>query len=264
MACPINTLWIFASHLSYIIWYKYIANTTMFEETVYKLQLEYHQQGGFFVSPFVQHEEFKRDFLTRAILWFLWQDFMMCFFCSQLLWPLFLSQQNADITVLAELPSLSPLNPGRIWKENSFFSLLHQPLKMPWIPLLWAHPFSNESPPEHWGAPGADWKSRAAGVCALSTWFSSAFFIHRISQGVEGRGQAWFDFVADFCPRWQRKLLLRGNLERAGFEDHRISESWDHGITGSWDHRITGSWDHGITGSQDHRIMGSRNHRITE
>lgn len=43
MACPINTLWMFANNLSYIIWYKYIANTGMFEYAVYKLQPAYHQ-----------------------------------------------------------------------------------------------------------------------------------------------------------------------------------------------------------------------------
>lgn len=111
-------------------------------------------------------------------------------FCSKLLWPHSLSQQNTDITVFS-LPSLSTRNPRRILEENAFFPLLHQPLKMPWILLFWAHPFSNESPPEHWGARGTDWKSRAAGVCALSTWFSSAFLIHKISLGGgRGGGQA--------------------------------------------------------------------------
>lgn len=43
MACPINTLWMFANNLSYIIWYKYIANTGMFEYAVYKWQPAYHQ-----------------------------------------------------------------------------------------------------------------------------------------------------------------------------------------------------------------------------
>lgn len=142
-------------------------------------------------------------------------------FCSKWLWPHFLSQQNTDITVFANLPSLSTLNPRRIWEENAFFPLLHQPLKMPWILLFWAQPFSKESPPEHWGARGADWKSRAAAVCALSTWFSSAFLIHKISLG-GGRGGGQAQSLVWLC-HWFL-LSLRDSLQGAGL-NLRIPES---------------------------------------
>lgn len=191
----------------------------MFEETVYKLQLEYHQQFMGVLLPLSNTRSLKGIFRPRPFY-----DFMTGFydvFCSKLLWPHFLSQQNTDITVFANLPSLSTLNPKRIWEENAFFSLLHQPLKMPWILLFRAHPFSNESPPEHWGARGADWKSRAAGVCALSTWFSSAFLIHKISLG-GGRGGGQAQSLVWLC-HWflshsHQKLSPRPSLQRAGFK----------------------------------------------
>lgn len=145
-------------------------------------------------------------------------------FCSKLLWPHFPSQQDPDITVFSNLPSLSTLNPRRIWEENAFFSLPSSGSQDAWILLFWAHPFSNESPPEHWGARGADWKSRAAAVCALSTWFSSAFLIHKISLGGSRGGGGGHRGLVWLC-HWilsHSHQKLRARLERAGFS-HRIT-----------------------------------------